>query len=196
MSGRYPSVPDDRLADGGWTLQNRSERAIFRLPGVTVTSHTLLYGDDRLRAAMASAGVEDRDRPLESETDPDDLLGGSDGAAGKFFFASALSFRPPLPPGIGPAVLLSTVSKRTREALESDLRTRGFERMEWDEDQRFRTDSGDQGRLRKFTARLPVIEADLLSEGSTSRAGWPSGRPTDRFESPAVRIPVRGSKAS
>lgn len=176
MSGKYPSVPDSRLEAGSWTLRNRSERVIFRLPGVTVTSHTLLYDDDRLRTAMTSAGIEGR--PADSEADPDDLLGGTDGAPGRFFFASALSFRPPLPPGIGPAVLLSTVSKQAREALGSDLRSRGFERIEWDEGQRFRTESGDQGQLRKFTARLPVDEIDYHSDGLDIE-GWLAAWTTD-----------------
>ncbi len=168
MSGEYPSVPEDRLAAGGWTLRSRSDGVVFRMPGMTVTGYTLLYGDEQLRKALAESNVESKSN--RSTGDSDGFLGGTNDEIGRFFFATALSFQPPLP-GIGPAIVRPTVMKQARQSLASDFQRRGFEQLEWDDSQRLRTGSGDRGRLWKFTARLPA-SADEQRHDALEIEGW------------------------
>jgi hypothetical protein len=149
----YPSVPRDRLDELGWELTAKHEETVFQVPGATVTGYTLVYGDEQLRAAMEDAGV---DWPLAGADGDGDRFVGSDGGVWRFFFATALSFRPPLPPGIGPASLRPTVTARARRAFVEDLEARGFEAVESGREQRLRTKAGDRARLRKLTARLPL----------------------------------------
>lgn len=153
----YPTVPQDRLRAGGWELWSKSERTVFRLPTVSVIGYTLVYVDARLQDAVEAAGAGDvlaqasgdGDRLVETEEDP-----------WRFFFATALSFRPPLTAGIGSASLLPLVTAQARRAFVADLEARGFEAIDRERTQRVRVESGARGRLSRFTARLPLESAD------------------------------------
>ncbi len=164
----YPSVPSDRLAEGGWQLQSKTAEMVFELPAVSVTGYTLVYEDGRLREAIEAAGIggETTASGEESRRIGTDTEGG----VSRFFFATALSFRPSLPPAVGPASLRSTVERQARREFTDDLEARGFEGVEYDGSQRVRTDSGEKARLRKLTATLP-----LDSEGTPEQLdieGW------------------------
>lgn len=155
MTGsEYPDLAHERLLEAGWELTGKRRERLLQLPAVEVVGHTLLYRDPQLQAAMEAAG-------LGSVFDPADdgrLVTGGEESPWRFFFATALSFTPPLPPGIGPAAVLSTVASRARRTFAAELEGRGFEAVETEGGQRIRTEAGDRARLRKFTARFPIPE--------------------------------------
>lgn len=143
-----PDVPETRLARGGWELTDERVETVFRLSSATVTGATRLYDDVRTReAAESTAGLDHQWR---------------------FFFATALSFRPPLAPGIGPMMILPTVRSEAQSAFADELRERGFEDVSRGRKERIRTDGGDRLHLRSYTAELP-----LEALGTTlSVTGW------------------------
>ena len=150
----YPSVPDDRLSESGWKLQSKTAETVFELPTVSVTGYTLVYEDSRLREAIEAAGIggsvptaSERSQRIGTE---------AEGGVSRFFFATALSFRPSLPPKIGPTALRPTVEHQARRRFTDDLEARGFEEIEHGGSQRVRTDTGARARLRRLTATLPL----------------------------------------
>lgn len=165
-SGEYPSVPHDRLREDGWELHSKTEETVFQLSVASVVGYTLFYEDARLGEAIEAA---DAVEPPAS-ADADHLVTAGGDSTWRFFFATRLSFRPSLAPGIGLAALRPTVASQAKRTFADDLEARGFEAIESGRSQRFRADSGDRGRLRKFTAHLP------LGDGSTPERigveGW------------------------
>ena len=155
MTDEYPTVPTDDLA--GWDERVRSESEVFRTPTAAIIGRTLLYDDAELREALASAGV---DHLLDGGGESGDRMidTGEDGGFWRFFFATALSFRPPLAPGIGPASMRPTVVSEARRAFTDDLEARGFENVERGRSQRVRTDTRDRASLVKVTATYPFPE--------------------------------------
>lgn len=144
----FPAVPDERLRAGGWELSDERVETVFRLPTASVVGATEVYDDVRTReAAEAAAGIDQQWR---------------------FFFATALTFRPPLPPGIGPAMILPTVRSEAESTFASELRDRGFENVDRGRRERVRTDSGDRARLRTYTASLSLADIDA----TLSITGW------------------------
>lgn len=164
MTDQYPTVGSDALADGPWELRSRSEDTVFQTPTAAVRGHTLVYDDDNLRAALEQAGVLERLDPGGGGTlvdvDADDT-----GGFWRFFFATALSFRPPLAPGIGPASMRGPVVRESRESFLDDLRTRGFDSVDSGRRQRVRTDTGEKATLTKVTATYPLDGDPLDVEG-------------------------------
>lgn len=132
-----PTVPEERLAESDWTLIEDATGTLFTLPTARVIGHTLLYEDASLR------------REVRDATGTLDL-------PWRFFFATRLSFLPPLAPGIGPVMVLPVVAAEARREFAADLRERGFRRVEHGRTQRLRTDAGDRARLTKHTARYTV----------------------------------------
>nr|WP_254282895.1 hypothetical protein [Halomicroarcula limicola] len=155
------------MRDGGWELTDETVETVFRLPTAKVVGATRLYGDSRTReAARDAAGVEQQWR---------------------FFFATALTFRPPLAPGIGPAMILPTVRAEAQSAFAEQLRERGFADVERGRRERVRTDSGDRARLRTYTASLSLDEI-----GATlSITGWVGVWHGDGFRIAAGAYPDR-----
>lgn len=144
----FPDVPADRLRDEGWELTDESVETVFKLPTASVVGATELYDDVQTReAAESAAGIDHQWR---------------------FFFATALTFRPPLAPGIGPAMILPTVRSEAISTFADELRDRGFENVERGRRERVRTDSGDRARLREYTASMSLPEADA----TLSITGW------------------------
>lgn len=135
-----PSVPEDQLASGGWSLREEVAETLFRLPTARVEGHTLLYEDAAPEEGVQAVTDRDRDRDLPR----------------RFFFATRLSFSPPLGPGIGPAMVLPTVASEARRAFADDLADRGFRGIDRGRSQRLRTEAGDRARLTKYTARYGV----------------------------------------
>jgi len=144
----FPTVPVERLREGGWELTDERVETVFELPTASVAGATRVYDDVRTREAVEAAlGIDQQWR---------------------FFFATALTFRPPLAPGIGPAMLLPTVRSEASSEFATELRNRGFENVERGRRERVRTDSGERARLRTYSASLP-----LESVGSAlSITGW------------------------
>jgi len=144
----FPTVPDDRLRDGGWQLSDESVETVFQLPTASVAGATKLYDDVRTReAAESAAGIDQQWR---------------------FFFATALTFRPPLAPGIGPAMILPTVRSEAQSEFATELQDRGFENVSRERRERVRTESGDRARLRSYSASLALPEV----ETTLSITGW------------------------
>ena len=135
----FPTVPADRLREGGWELTDESVETVFELPTASVTGATELYDDVRTREAAQSAADVDQQW--------------------RFFFGTALTFRPALAPGIGPAMILPTVRSEAYSEFADELRNRGFENVERGRRERVRTDSGDRARLRSYTASLALDDA-------------------------------------
>jgi len=163
----FPVVPETRLARGGWELIDDHVETVFRLQRATVTGATKLYDDVRTReAAEAASGLDQQWR---------------------FFFATALTFRPPLAPGLGPMMILPTVRSESGSAFASELRERGFENVSRGRRERVRTDGGDKLHLRSYTAELP-----LESLGTTlSVTGWVGVWHADGFRIAAGAYPDR-----
>jgi hypothetical protein len=135
-----PSVPEERLTAGGWTLAEETSETRFELPTMRVVAHTRLYEDAELREA-----ARDRlrtDRPW------------------RFFFATRLEFRPPLAPGIGPAMVRPTVSMEAKREFAADLERRDFEDVSRGRDQRMRTATGDRASLTKYDASYRLDPAN------------------------------------
>lgn len=190
-SGPYPSVPHDRLLEDGWKLRSRTEETVFRLPAASVVGYTLLYEDARLREAIeATDAVEP-----PAGADEDHLVTADGDGTWRFFFATRLSFQPPLAPGIGPASLRPTVASQAKRTFGADLESRGFESVESGRGQRFRTDSGDRGRLRKFTAHLSLGGGGAIPD-RIDVEGWLAVWTTDGgFRIAGGAYPASGIKA-
>lgn len=169
MTSRYPSLPDEQLAAGNWAEQSRTTDTVFRMPGTAVIGKTVLYDDAILREALDNADVE---HPRSSDGEPADTQLVHDSTAERFwrfFFATALFFRPPLVPLVGPASVRPTVVNEARKSFVTDLETRGFERVERGHRERMRTETGDRARLTKITAQFPLDGRDA---GSLDIEGW------------------------
>ncbi|MDS0281237.1 hypothetical protein [Haloarcula onubensis] len=162
-----PVVPETRLRRGGWELTDEYVETVFQLRSAAVTGATRLYDDVRTRAAAEAASGVDRQW--------------------RFFFATALTFRPPLAPGIGPKMILPTVRSEAQSAFADELRERGFERVSRGRRERARTDGGDRLHLRSYTAELPLARA-----GATlSITGWVGVWHADGFRIAAGAYPDR-----
>jgi hypothetical protein len=145
MSGDDPAVPapempTERLA--GWERTSASVERLFGVEGTDVRGHTVVYEDADLRAAVRRATDERVDRDW------------------RFFFATRLRFRPPLPPGIGPPAVLPAVRPAAVGRFVDDLRGRGVEAVERGRSERVRTEQGHRVRLRQVTGRVAVPELD------------------------------------
>lgn len=132
--GEMPTVPDERLSTGGFKLVAETTETLFSLPGTHVEGHTLLFGDVDLRGQIEGATDGELDVPW------------------RIFFATRLSFVPPLAPGIGPAMVRPSVTSEARREFADDLEARGFRAVGRGRTQRARTDAGERLRLTKYAA--------------------------------------------
>ncbi|MFC7075649.1 hypothetical protein [Haloarcula halophila] len=163
----FPTVPDDALADGGWELIDESVETVFQLSAAKVEGATELYDDVRTReTAEAATGIDRQWR---------------------FFFATRLSFRPPLSPGIGPAMILPTVRSEAQSAFADELRDRGFENVDRGRTERIRVGTGDRARVRRYTASIPLAETDA----TLAIEGWVAVWHGDGFRIAAGAYPDR-----
>lgn len=187
----YPEVPESTLEADGWERRVRSESQVFKTPTAAILGHTLLYEDARLRDALETVGAADLLTTREQGGGDRMIDTGDDGGFWRFFFATALSFRPPLAPGIGPASMRPTVVSEARRSFEKDLQARGFEDVDRGRTQRVRTESGDRASLVKFTATYP-FEADAATDALDIEgwlAVWTTG---GSFRIAGGAYPVRG----
>lgn len=143
---RLPTVPDERVRAAGFEPVETSHRTRVELPTATVREHTRLYAD---------ADLHERTRAVGG---PDDPL--------RFFFASALSFDPPLAPVVGTASMRPTVLREARRRFAEDLRERGVEGVERARSERLRTESGDRVRVTGYRGTVRV------GDERAGAAGW------------------------
>lgn len=195
MADGYPGVPTDRLADGGWRQLTSTKEAVFQTPMASVIGRTLVYEDEPLRTALASVGADDllaRVREQAGGNTGTLVDTGDDGGAWRFFFATRLSFRPPLAPGIGPASMQPTVESEARREFAGDLEARGFRNLTRGRGQRYRTAAGDRARLTKYSATLPLETVDESAD-PLEIEGWLSVWHTgSSFRVAGGAYPVRG----
>lgn len=187
----YPAVPEDDLDAGGWAERVRTESKVFTTPTAEIIGHTLLYEDAALREALSSVGAAEL-LTSDGQTGGSRMIEtGGGGDFWRFFFATGLTFRPPLAPGIGPASMRPMIVSEARRSFEKDLQARGFEDVERGQAQRVRTDSGDRASLMKFTGTYPFpadAPADALDiEGWL--AVWSTG---GSFRIAGGAYPIRG----
>ena len=137
----FPEFPAERLTADGWVLEERSSETVFSLPGIRVEGHTLLYEQPSLRETIASV-FETGNQPW------------------RFFFATRITFRPPLGPGISPRSLLPVVRSEARRSFVTDLRKRGFESLERRRTRQLSVANGDGDRVRLtgYTTRFDTGE--------------------------------------
>jgi hypothetical protein len=157
MGEGYPGIPDTAIPET-WEPRGRSKDRLFDAGGATVVGRTVLYAHADIEAALVTTGWGELLAPTGDgggKDDPGDRLVGIDTVA-PFAFATALSFRPPLAPGIGPAALLPMVLTEARRSFGSDLRNRGFETVDRNSRDRIHTAGGDRARLAKYTATFPL----------------------------------------
>jgi hypothetical protein len=147
----FPTVPRRRLDAGGWEQTDRREAVRFQLPTLTVREHTLVY----------------EDAALPERTGLDQSL--------RFFFASRLTFDPPLPPFTGPASMASTVSREARRGFAEELRSRGVADLGTGRRERFRVATGDRARLFPYRGRVQHAATDGL-DVAASLAVWTHDR--------------------
>jgi len=143
-----PVVPENRLADGDWRLTDRQVDRLVALGAANVRGHTVVYEDDRLRRRIREA------------------TGGAHDRMWRFFFATRLAFTPPLPPGIGPAMVFGPVSSGAADSFVDRLADHGFEEVTDRGRERIRVDTGERANVRRYGARLSLdgLELDV--------AGW------------------------
>ncbi|MFC7177105.1 hypothetical protein [Halosegnis marinus] len=128
---RWPTVPERALDDGGWERADRSTETVFDLGVASVVGRTLLYEDPALRERLGT------------------------GETTRFFFATALDFRPTLPPG-AEGVIESTVANEAADSFAADLRDRGFAGLRRRRQGTLRVDSGARARLSNVRATCEV----------------------------------------
>lgn len=189
MADGYPTVPEQRLAEGGWEERVRTESTVFQTPTSRIVGRTVLYDDSELRDALEAAGFGDLLAGSAASGGRRLVDTGESGGYWRFFFATALSFRPPLAPGIGPASMLPTVVTEARRTFTDDLEARGFESVERGRGQRVRTDDGERARLGKVTATYPLGTAAVET---LEIEGWIGVWHGDGFRIAGGAYPVRG----
>ncbi|MUV60816.1 DUF6517 family protein [Halobacterium sp. CBA1126] len=157
-----PTVPEDRLAEGGWTKTDESEATVFeqRFGPVTVTakSTTVTYEDEALAAEVSEK-----------------TLGQIDGTLA-LYSASHINFSPDLnnlPGGVGRAELLSEVRSAAEDQFEQRMRDTGLESVSKTGEAEFETASGASPGLTTFSAEYPVgtLEYEASGETFTIEAG-------------------------
>jgi hypothetical protein len=151
---RPPSVPEDRLTEGGWKLRDDVTRdpafeESFGPVTVTAATRTLLYEDAALRAAIAEKTLGQ--------------------AATQFstFFASRVTFDPDLtslPAGAGRQQLLDQVESQSRTQFRNRLQEAGLAPVE-------RVNTGTFDVASGAAARLTEYEATFAFEGFSVDVG-------------------------
>jgi len=175
-----PAVPVDRL-DDAWERAEDSTETLFGVEGADVRGHTVVYEDADLRAAVRRA----TDPPLDQSW--------------RFFFATRLAFRPPLAPGIGPAMVLPSVKTEAVRRFADDLTDRGVADVGRGRRERIRTEDRSRVSLRQVTGEVALPDGDPVpvegwvgawDDGDIHLAGgaYPRSSLADRF--PAVEEPA------
>ena len=136
-----PALPRDRLDRDDWSLVEDEVETLFSLPTARVEGRTQVYEDADLRAAVeAATGVDHMWR---------------------FFFATRVSFTPPLPTGVAP-LIRSRVASEARGAFTDDLVDRGFERVAKGETNRARVRSGARAEFTPFKTTYTLPDGRTL----------------------------------
>ena len=139
-----PPVPRPRLDSEGWSLVEDEVETLFSLSTARVEGRTQVFEDTALRAAVREAtGVDHMWR---------------------FFFATRVTFSPPLAAGLAPLVR-SRVASEARSSFADDLLARGFEKVAKGDAKRARVRSGARAEFTPFKARYRLDDRSLDTEG-------------------------------
>lgn len=135
-------LPDSILSEAGFSLAERRSESLFEFAAIRIDGFTQRYEDDRSREALREATDGAVDHPI------------------RFFAVTRLSFQPALPPGVSLSMFASTVRSEARSSFQSQLENRGLVDVERGASERHRLPEGSRLRVRRFTARDPLPEAD------------------------------------
>lgn len=143
-----PAAPENSLETGGWELAEEYTETVFELPAMRVQGVTRRYEDERSRARLRERAGGDLEHPV------------------RFFAVTRLVFEPPLPPGVGTAMVAPTVRSEARKAFARRLEERGLEDVTRDRSERFRLPDRTSVRLWRYTAAdpLPQLDSELPLE--------------------------------
>jgi hypothetical protein len=147
---QYPTVPDDKLADSGWSLRDTQLEVRARVAGFVVRAHERRYEDNQLRERVRSAGG------------PDHLW--------RLFYATRLTFTPSLPPVVGPSMALPKVRDAAREEFAEQLREEGLIDIDEAGVDHIEVESGMEVELTRYEATLPVKTSG--GERGVPMEGW------------------------
>lgn len=165
-------VPPPRFEPGeGWRLVDATVETPFDVGVVTVTAHTVVFEDRRLREAVAEradSGVDASGSP-GGEPEPESESGSGSDRLWRFAFATRIRLRPRTRPS---AALTRLVTNRAGSGFVDRLRDRGFEDVSRRDSRRFRVDDAD-ATLAAYDAVARVGDVRLAVDGWV--AVWPDG---------------------
>ncbi|ESP87270.1 DUF6517 family protein [Candidatus Halobonum tyrrellensis] len=158
---RPPSLPDERLDDGGWERTTETEQALFSetVAGaeVSATAVTRVYDDAALRATVSERTLGAVDAPLAT------------------FFASRVTFRPNIaevPLESAREQLAARAAEAARAEFEAQLRAAGLSDVTPADGGTTTVATGESADRTDYTAAFafddlsfPVGERDLTVEG-------------------------------
>lgn len=151
-----PSVPEDRLAEGGWTQTDSSEETVFEESygpvTVTATSSSVTYEDEALAADVREKTLGQVEGPLA------------------IYSASHINFSPDLnnlPGGVGRKEILNEVETAAEQQFEQEMRDNGLENVTKTGEEEFETESGASPGVTTFTAEFPVGAIEYDTGGET-----------------------------
>lgn len=139
-----PPLPRARLEGEGWSLAEDEVETLFSLSTARIEGRTQVFEDTALRTAVREATGVDQ--------------------TWRFFFATRLSFSPPLASGLAPLVR-SRVASEARSSFADDLLARGFEKVAKGDARRARVRSGARADFTPFEARYRLEGRSLDTEG-------------------------------
>jgi len=149
-----PAVSAARL-DGRWERVEATTETLFGVEGADVRGHTVVFEDTELRRAVRAVTEDAVDQSW------------------RFLFATRLGFRPPLAPGIGPAMVLPTVRSEAVGRFAEDLQARGVTDVGRGRRERLRTEDRTRVTLRQLTGTVSLGEAVVPVEGWVG--AWTAG---------------------
>jgi hypothetical protein len=144
-------LPESLLVDAGFELVERSTETLFEISAIRIEGLTRRYEDDHSRQALREATEGAVDHPV------------------RFFAVTRLTFQPALPPGVSLSMFASTIRSEARSSFATQLEERGLTDVERGSSDRLRLDSTSRVRVREFTARDPLADADGESLSLTFR---------------------------
>lgn len=159
-----PTVPTDRLEEGGWALQDESEETVFEESYGPVTieakSHALVYSDEALRADVREK-----------------TLGRVDGQIA-MFAATRINFSPSLadlPGSVATEEIVDRTEAAARSQFEAQMRDAGLEDVARVGTDTLTVDTGSDARLTEFEAVFPFdgVSFPVTDEQSIALSGSP-----------------------
>lgn len=137
-----PPVPEAMLEEAGFGLAERRTETLFEVGSVRIEGVTVRHEDDRSREALREVTDGVIDHPV------------------RFFAVTRLLFQPSLPPAVSLSMFASTIRAKARSSFASQLESRGLAAVERGSSERLRLDGGGRIRVRNYSARDPLPDAN------------------------------------